>query len=109
MKRRLIVASTTAMLVAIALAPAPMNAAPQQSCASLASIALPDTTIKTAVEVAGPSFAPAGAAALTNLPAFCRVAGDTGPAVNFEVWLPLSTWNGKFQGVGNGANAGTIA
>jgi feruloyl esterase len=25
------------------------------------------------------------------------------------VWLPLSNWNGKFQGVGNGANAGAIS
>ena len=37
-----------------------------------------------------------------------RVAGVTKPAVKFEVWLPLDSWNGKFQGVGNGANAGSI-
>ena len=33
----------------------------------------------------------------------------TKPAVKFEVWLPLTDWNGKFQGVGNGANAGSIS
>jgi feruloyl esterase len=108
MKRRFMLASMTALLLAAVLAPAPMNAAPEPSCASVASIALPDTTIKMAVEVTGPSFAPSGAAALNNLPAFCRVVGVTRPAVNFEVWLPLSAWNGKFQGVGNGANAGSI-
>ena len=47
-------------------------------------------------------------AALASLPAFCRVAAITTPAVNFEVWLPLQDWNGKFQGVGNGAKAGSI-
>ena len=31
------------------------------------------------------------------------------PRAAFEVWLPLSGWNGKFQGVGNGANAGAIS
>ena len=51
---------------------------------------------------------PRGSRELTGLPAFCRVVAMTRPAVKFEVWLPLDTWNGKFQGVGNGANAGTI-
>ena len=36
------------------------------------------------------------------------MAAVTKPAVKFEVWLPLADWNGKFQGVGNGANAGSI-
>jgi feruloyl esterase len=45
---------------------------------------------------------------LSNLPPFCRVAATIKPTVNFEVWMPLSGWNGKFQGVGNGANAGAI-
>src|SRR4029453_5967923 len=29
--------------------------------------------------------------------------------IKFEVWLPLSGWNGKFQGVGNGGTAGIIS
>src|SRR4029077_17045934 len=33
----------------------------------------------------------------------------TAPAVNFEVWLPVQNWNGKFQGVGNGGTAGVIS
>lgn len=45
---------------------------------------------------------------------FCRVVGLVTPTsdskVGFEVWMPpLSTWNGKFQGVGSGSSAGSIA
>jgi feruloyl esterase len=93
-----------------AAAPAAQDHVPvASSCARLASLALPDTTITSAAIVMGPSFTPAGGSALANLPAFCRVAATIRPAVRFEVWLPLSSWNGKFQGVGNGANAGSIS
>ena len=52
---------------------------------------------------------PGSSAHLQNLPAFCRVVAITKPAITVEVWLPLTTWNGKFQGVGNGGTAGTIS
>lgn len=109
MKRRLFWGSTTALLFATVFAPQPMSAVPHESCASLASVALPGTTITLAQEIAGPSFAPPGSAAMGDLPAFCRVTAVTRPAVKFELWLPLESWNGKFQGVGNGANAGSIS
>jgi len=80
-----------------------------RECASLAAMAIPDTMITTAEEVTEGSLAPHGSVRLTGLPPFCRVAAVTKPAVKFEVWLPLSNWNGKFQGVGNGANAGSIS
>lgn len=48
-----------------------------------------------------------------DLPAFCRVVGVVAPEINFEVWLPQTTgnrsWNGKFNGVGNGGLAGSIS
>jgi feruloyl esterase len=48
------------------------------------------------------------------LPAFCRVAAMLMPSsdsdIRIEVWLPdTGNWNGKFQAVGNGGWAGTIA
>jgi feruloyl esterase len=86
-----------------------LSAASPSACDALARLALPDTAISAAESVPGPSFAPAGGAALSGLPAFCRVAAVTKPAVKFEVWLPRDRWNGKFQGVGNGANAGSIS
>lgn len=79
------------------------------SCERLATLALPDTTITTVETVAGPGFTPPGGRALAKLPSFCRVAATSKPAVRFEVWLPQNGWNGKFQGVGNGANAGAIS
>jgi len=94
---------------AAALAPQALAAAPLVSCSSLAILKLPDTTITSAEEVTDGSLKPRGSNNLTGLPSFCRVAAVTKPAVKFEVWLPLSNWNGKFQGVGNGANAGSIS
>jgi len=48
------------------------------------------------------------------LPAFCRATVTLTPSsdsdIKIEVWLPDSaTWNGKFEAVGNGGWAGTIA
>jgi tannase/feruloyl esterase len=113
MGRRIVVAAAMAIALAAAWPPAWGQAAPNQApgvreCAALASIQLPDTNIKSTGGVDGPSLT-IGSAALRNLPAFCRVAAVSQPAVNFEVWLPLENWNGKFQGVGNGANAGSIS
>jgi len=112
MKRRITSGVAIALLFSCVLArpTAIVGAAPAHgSCAALSSMALPDTAITSAEEVRTPSFTPPGSPAINGLPAFCRVAGVTKPAVKFEVWLPLDNWNGKFQGVGNGANAGSIS
>jgi feruloyl esterase len=39
----------------------------------------------------------------------CRVAFTIDNYIDVEVWLPLSGWNGKLQGVGNGGLAGSIS
>jgi feruloyl esterase len=109
MTRDILLGCLAALPLAAALAVRPAGALPDRSCAGLLSVELSDTTIRSAQEVTAPTFTPPGSAALTNLPAFCRIAAVTRPAVNFEVWLPLAGWNGKFQGVGNGANAGSIS
>jgi feruloyl esterase len=47
-----------------------------------------------------------------SLPAFCRVVAEAKPTadsdIKLEVWLPVSGWNGKLQGIGNGGFAGLI-
>jgi feruloyl esterase len=101
------------------LAP-PVLAAP--SCAALSQgLKLPNTTITLVTEVAagtfklpGPGGGPGGPPLnFAALPAFCRVAGIIRPTadsdIRFEVWMPLSGWNGKFVGGGNGVWAGSIA
>ena len=79
------------------------------ACTALAALMLPDAVVHKAEAVPGPSFATSEGPPLTGLPAFCRVAAVAKPAINFEVWLPLAGWNGRFQVVGNGANAGSIS
>jgi feruloyl esterase len=70
-------------------------------CEKLSELKLDGATITSA--------APGTAA---NVPAHCRVAGVLTPSadshIEFEVWMPASGWNGKFQGLGNGGFAGSI-
>ena len=84
-----------------------------QDCAALAKISLPGTTITRAEPVPAGAFTPPGRKPIPDLPAFCRVAGVIKPStdsnIQFEVWMPASGWNGKFQGTGNGGFAGDIA
>ncbi|MBM3725390.1 MAG: tannase/feruloyl esterase family alpha/beta hydrolase [Acidobacteria bacterium] len=81
-------------------------------CAGLAKLQLPQTEITAAEAVEG-SFTTSQKQKLDKLPAFCRVAGVLRPSpdshIEFEVWLPQSGWNGKFQGIGNGGFAGSIS
>ena len=80
------------------------------SCEDLALLTLPETTITAAHEVPAGNFTPSGTSIeLSNLPAFCRVALTVAPAINIEVWLPKSTWNERYQGVGGGGYAGSIS
>jgi len=91
-------------------------------CETLASLALPNTTITLAQPVGAGEFTPPGrtfgggpapAVAFKDLPAFCRIAATLKPSddsdIKIEVWLPASGWNGKFQAVGNGGWAGSIS
>lgn len=88
---------------------APAFAAP---CESLSNLKLPDTTITSARTVAAGAFAAPAGAPFKDLPAFCRVTAEVKPAkdsdIKIEVWMPITGWNGKYQGVGNGGFAGSI-
>jgi feruloyl esterase len=82
------------------------------TCESLATLAIPHTTITTASLAPAGAFTPPASPAIPDMPAFCRVAGSIKPTgdsdIQFEVWMPASGWNGKFQGIGNGGFAGSI-
>jgi feruloyl esterase len=83
----------------------------------MGGLSVPNTTIAFAQLVPAGDFkipgAPPNERPLHDLPAFCRVAADITAApdsdIKFEVWLPVTGWNGKFQAVGNGGWAGAIS
>jgi len=100
----------TALLACAALLP--VTAAAATSCADLANLPLRQATVTAAHEVPAGPFTPPGATkpiAGGDLPAFCRVALTVAPAINIELWLPKSTWNERYQGVGGGGYAGVIS
>jgi hypothetical protein len=106
-----ILAFALAIFPLVTLAQAkPTTPAASQSCESLAQLTLPHAKVAMAQTVAAGGFSqePLFRAA----PAFCRVAVESSPSadsdIKIEVWLPLSGWNGKFQGQGNGGFAGSI-
>ena len=78
--------------------PAIANAKPVRSCESLATVALPNTTIESA------ALDPAN-------PSICRVTAitthpPTGDKVKIWVGIPTSNWNGRFLGIGGGGFVG---
>ncbi len=89
------------------------SSAAAATCESLATLALPNTTIALAQSVPAGSFTAPNGQVFQNMPAFCRVAAAAHPTsdsnIQFEVWMPSTGWNGKFNGVGNGGLAGTIS
>jgi hypothetical protein len=118
---RLRVLSCSAILLGTAAAAPAAGAA--ATCDSLGSLVLPGVTSITARSFAGGTFQPPDPAGfiptpsrphafppIPGLPAFCEVSIVVAPAINIEVWLPLSgAWNNRFRGVGGGGYAGTIS
>ena len=104
------------------------------TCESLSSLSLPETTITIAQTVAPGHFAwphdfvgwkgclfqpcpgplenePADV--FKSLPTFCRIAATLKPTsdsdIKIEIWMPVSRWNGKCMGLGNGGWSGKIS
>lgn len=81
-------------------------AAPR-SCASLTNLMITNTAITLADDMPAGPYTPTGVGNPLNLPAFCRVRVVSHPIsdseIHFELWMPpLTNWNGKFEGTGNG-------
>jgi hypothetical protein len=79
-----------------------LTLAAQQPCENLTKLTLSHTTVTVATLVA----------ATASIPAHCDVKATARPTsdsqIGFEVWLPASGWNGKYEQVGNGGWAGSI-
>jgi feruloyl esterase len=87
-----------------------------QACSAISEVSLQQTRIPRAeaIQVSG-AHTVAGTENGLGLTApvevhrsFCRVVGVVDPAINFEVWMPLENWNGRFRGVGLGAFYGKL-
>ena len=103
-----VLAASTAL---VARPAAPLDAAiiTPAACAALKGAQIADTTIESATNVTGPTFTPAGGGGTAQSAGVLPRGGRDQTSHHFEVWLPLTTWNGKFQGVGNGGTAGVIS
>jgi hypothetical protein len=82
------------------------------TCSDLASLKLPQTTIQVAESIPAGTYTAPDGQVFPNMPAFCRVVASLTPVsdseIGIEIWMPASTWNGRFEGVGNGGFAGSI-
>lgn len=89
-----------------------LDRAAAETCENLISLKLPETTITAAQSIPAGTYTAPDGQVFTNMPAFCRVAATLTPTsdsdIGIEVWMPASTWSGKFEGVGNGGFAGSI-
>jgi len=118
-------ATLLAVLSAVTLVPGSglVSSGKAATCESLASLALPHTTITRAQTVPAGAFAATPAGILepgapsfrpyNALPSFCRVTATLAPStdsdITIEVWMPMAGWNGKLMGLGNGGWAGNIS
>ena len=105
-----LVGAAMGLFASVAIASAPAMATP---CTNLQSLNLPDTTITSATDNTTGVFVPPGSSSpIPGLPAFCRVTATLTPTsdsnIKIEVWLPETTWNGRFLGTGGGGFQGVI-
>jgi feruloyl esterase len=102
------VISTALIVIVLGVA----RSATGSTCASLANLAFPDTTITAAQSVAAGTYTAPDGEVFTDMPAFCRVAATLTPTsesdIKVEVWMRYSGWNGRYLGLGNGGIGGLI-
>jgi len=108
--RPYLVGAALGLFAWVAIASTPAMATP---CTNLLSLNLPDTTITSAKDNTTGVFVVPGSSPITGLAAFCRVIATLTPTsdsnIQIEVWLPETTWNGRFLGTGGGGFQGIIS
>ncbi|MBK4734418.1 tannase/feruloyl esterase family alpha/beta hydrolase [Noviherbaspirillum pedocola] len=82
-------------------------------CDGMTAIAIDGARVAWSIAVPGPAFTAPDGNTYADVPAFCRVGVTATPTpdslINIELWMPSASWNGRFEGVGNGGYAGTVA
>ena len=81
-------------------------AAAQQTCENLTALKLPHTSVTSAVIPPVVTFQTTPIAAHCAVQAVMHPTSDS--SIRFELWMPVSGWNGKYFQVGNGGWAGSI-
>jgi hypothetical protein len=90
------------------------SAASAATCDNVAQKIMSAKITSAQIMPAGAFVPPSGPKApiFKTAPEFCRVQGVIAPSedshIEFEVWLPVAGWNGKYLGIGNGGFAGSI-
>jgi feruloyl esterase len=101
-----------ALAATAALSVVPASVSLAATCEALSSINIPYATVVSAQSIPAGTFQPPTGAAITGLPAFCRVALTLAPSadssIRVEVWMPAASWTGRFQGLGGGGYTGSI-
>src|ERR1700747_3595186 len=108
--RHLLTGAAAGLFVAVAIAAVPAAASP---CTDLQSLQLKHTVITSAQDNTTGVFVVPNTnppQTIAGLPSFCRVTATLIPtsdsAIKIEVWLPETTWNGRFLGTGGGGFQG---
>jgi hypothetical protein len=97
-KIRVIIAAILIMYPLVCVLFLPVHARDSDACRALADLRIDDTNLLSAAVV------PASG----DLPEYCRILGYVRPAINFEIRLPPSNWNGKYYMAGCGAFCGKL-
>jgi feruloyl esterase len=110
MKCRSIIFSLSTILLASTALAAPALAT---ECEALWDYKIANSDIHAVQTNPAGLYRTADGTVLDNMPTFCRVAVAAHPTkdsnIEYEVWMPSSSWNGKFVGVGNGGFQGSIS
>src|SRR5215831_19216077 len=113
MHRLCLVGAATGVFASLAIVSTPVMATP---CTNLQSLGLEQTTITSATDNTTGIFVVPNSTppqTITGLPAFCRVTATLTPtsdsSIKVEMWLPETTWNGRFLGTGGGGFQGIIS
>ena len=92
---------------------APTSDGTAARCEALKRGQFPDTTITVARAVEAGSFKSGFMPVEAQVPAHCQVQGrispEAGSDIQFEVWLPMSGWNERLYGAGNGGFGGAVS
>ncbi|WP_427918350.1 tannase/feruloyl esterase family alpha/beta hydrolase [Streptomyces sp. cg40] len=88
----------------------PAGTSPEAACRHIAAPTVPGAVVESVtarVQPAGDVSGGSGSATVTSVPAVCDVTvvvshPGVGDHVSTRVWLPLSSWNGRFQATGGG-------